>query len=386
MLPRERVIKTLRHQEPDMVPWGEHSIDYNIYEQVLGRQTLVSAKFRLTQALWEGRWEEVVTSYKQDLIALADSLGFDIIMAPRMVSRLDEQKPMEKVDEETYRDENGSLFRISSVTGDLMPYRMNPDAYHPPTPESVRAELETLERNGVPKPDESVWDVTQHIVRERKATHFIFTFCGGPGLPSFGQTDEDFYVNLVLHPEMHSVLAELQARRAIAELQYAAQQGVDAVMVCADLGSSTGPLASPRIFAEHVLPWEKKFVAEAHRLGLFAIKHCCGQTWDFVDYFVEAGWDAYEAIQASAGMDMKILKEKVGEKITLWGGVTNENLILGTPDDVRQDAFYAIKWGAPGGGFIYGASHSLAVGTKPENLEAMKEARQRWGRYPVTGL
>lgn len=65
------------------------------------------------------------------------------------------------------------------------------------------------------------------------------------------------------------------------------------------------------------------------------------------------------------------------------GGVTNENLILGTPHDIRRDAHYAIKWGAPGGGFIYGASHSLAVGTKLENLLAMKEAREKWGVYPL---
>jgi len=82
-------------------------------------------------------------------------------------------------------------------------------------------------------------------------------------------------------------------------------------------------------------------------------------------------------------MDMKLLKSRVGDNLTLWGGVTNEKLILGSPDDVRADAHYAIKWGAPGGGFIYGASHSLAVGTKPENLLAMKEAREKWGTYPI---
>ena len=106
--------------------------------------------------------------------------------------------------------------------------------------------------------------------------------------------------------------------------------------------------------------------------------------WDFVDDFVRAGYDAYEGIQASAGMDMKRLKGQVGDRLTLWGGVTNENLIAGTPDDVRRDANYAIKWGAPGGGFIYGASHSLAVGTKLENLLAMKEAREKWGVYPIS--
>jgi len=384
MLPRERVLKTFRHKEPDIVPWGEHSIDYNIYEQVLGRETLVSAKIRQVKALWEGRRNEVVTSYKRDIVGLAEALGFDIIMAPLMPSAKEEQKPMEQVDNETYRDEEGNIYRVSSVTRDLLLYKMNPAVFKPPTLESIHGELIEIERNGPPEPDESVWEVVRHVVKEKSNTHFIFTFWEGPGLPSFGQTDEDFYVNLILHPEMHEAIAELQGKSSIASLKHVAKQGVDAIMYCADLGSSAGPLFNPKIFKEHVLPWEKKYVAEAHRLGLLVIKHCCGKVWDFVDTFVEAGFDAYEGIQAGAGMDMKLLKERVGDKMTLWGGVKNENLIQGTPDDVKIDAEYAIKWGAPGGGFIYGASHSLAVGTKPENLLAMKEAREKWGRYPIS--
>ena len=50
MLPRERVFAALEHREPDRIPWGEHSIDYNVYEDILGRQTLVHAKMRETQA------------------------------------------------------------------------------------------------------------------------------------------------------------------------------------------------------------------------------------------------------------------------------------------------------------------------------------------------
>jgi hypothetical protein len=48
MLPRERVEAALRHEEPDLVPWGEHSIDYSIYEMVLGRRSYVQGKIRET--------------------------------------------------------------------------------------------------------------------------------------------------------------------------------------------------------------------------------------------------------------------------------------------------------------------------------------------------
>lgn len=79
MLARERVFKTLNHQEPDLVPWGEHWIDYNIYEDILGRETLVHAKMKETKARWEGRDREIIDSYKRDIVDLAEALGFDIV-------------------------------------------------------------------------------------------------------------------------------------------------------------------------------------------------------------------------------------------------------------------------------------------------------------------
>jgi len=82
-------------------------------------------------------------------------------------------------------------------------------------------------------------------------------------------------------------------------------------------------------------------------------------------------------------MDIKRLKEQYGDRLVLWGGVTNESLILGTPADIEREAKYGLRWGAPGGGLIYGASHSLAVGTKHGNLMKMKQMRERYGVYPI---
>ena len=142
-------------------------------------------------------------------------------------------------------------------------------------------------------------------------------------------------------------------------------------------------LASPQILREHVVYWWKQYTDAAKALGLRVIKHCCGCIWEALDCIIDGGYEGYEAIQQSGGMDIKRLKEQVGGRLVLWGGVTNESLILGTPEDIEREAKYGLKHAAPGGGFIYGASHSLAVGTKYENLMKMKEMRDRYGVYPI---
>ncbi|HSA24479.1 MAG TPA: DNA polymerase, partial [Myxococcota bacterium] len=43
--------------------------------------------------------------------------------------------------------------------------------------------------------------------------------------------------------------------------------------------------------------------------------------------FVEAGYEAYQSIQESAGMDLAQVKARYGDRLTLWGGVRVENLL-----------------------------------------------------------
>ncbi len=133
MLPRERVFAALEHREPDRIPWGEHSIDYNVYEDILGRETFVQAKMKETQAYWDGRRDEIVASYKRDKLDLVRALEMDIVAVGGVPGKDYHPQPMRKVDDETYVDERGSVFHVSSTTHDLMPYSLNTDGYQPPT-------------------------------------------------------------------------------------------------------------------------------------------------------------------------------------------------------------------------------------------------------------
>ena len=64
MLPKERVIAALEHRPFDQVPVGEIGVDYPITDRVLGHKTLHRAKWREYEAYWQGRRDEIVTSYK----------------------------------------------------------------------------------------------------------------------------------------------------------------------------------------------------------------------------------------------------------------------------------------------------------------------------------
>ena len=385
MLPRERVFAALEHHEPDRIPWGEHSIDYNVYEDILGRETLVQAKMKQTQAYWDGRRDEIVEHYKRDRLDLIRALEMDIVFVNRVPPKGYHPKPMEKLNEDTYRDGRGNIHRISSVTHDLMPFERNTQnkaGYKPPTLEGLQEQIGRVEEQPIGDPNDSSWEFVHHVVKEMKDTHFIMLMCGDVSFPCFGATEEESWMNLVLQPEICKKIAELQGRRLIHQVPLYAQLGVDGIMPCGDLGSSTGLLASPEIYREMVYPWHKAHVEEAHKYGLKVLKHCCGHTWPIIDELAEV-YDAYEGIQASGGMDIRKLKERVGDQICLWGGIWHEHIIDGSVEDIRKDARYAYTYAAPSGGYIMGSTHSLAVGAKRENILEMKRCRDEWGNYPI---
>jgi len=58
-----------------------------------------------------------------------------------------------------------------------------------------------------------------------------------------------------------------------------------------------------------------------------------------------------------------------------------ENLISGTPEDVRRDVRRAMECAKRGGRFILGTSHSVAVGSRYENFLAMLDEYHKWAAY-----
>ena len=112
--------------------------------------------------------------------------------------------------------------------------------------------------------------------------------------------------------------------------------GMNGVLWGTDFAATTEPFISPEMFREFCLPSIKERVHNAKSRAYRVFKHACGNNWKLLEMFVEAGYDAYQSIQASASMDLKEVKRLYGDKLLLWGGVRVEHLMSGKPSDVRE--------------------------------------------------
>ena len=107
-----------------------------------------------------------------------------------------------------------------------------------------------------------------------------------------------------------------------------------------------------------------------------------------LDTLLRIGVDILEAVWPySAGFnDMRRLKERVGDRICLWGGIDpDETIGRGTKGEIRREVIDVILAGAIGGGFVLGPAGSLYYDGEgfEEKVMTLIEAGHEYGRYPI---
>ena len=70
-----------------------------------------------------------------------------------------------------------------------------------------------------------------------------------------------------------------------------------------------------------------------------------------------------------AGVDIKEVKERFGQKVALCGNVDCSLMKTGTPDQVRESAEYCLTHAKPGGGYIFSTSNCVFRGMPMESYD-----------------
>ena len=379
---KERMRATLAHREPARVPVGEMGIDYPVIEQALGHPTFYRAHGKERAAIWAGQRDQVVRSQKEDLVALVRAFEWDFVPIWLTYSDQVDYRPRRFLSEDRLRweDADGNLWHAPSETGDALCIQSR---------EITPAWLDEM-LNTPPRVDESQLELVRHVVKELGDTHFIIArgwhspstwLDGSFPLPGEGIAvpTHEFLMLIYENPELlHSIL-QAYTKRAIDYGRILIAEGVDAVQINADYCFNTGPWLSPKHFKKFILPYMQQQVTAFKQQGVFVLKHTDGNTWALLDMMVGTGIDALHGIQPSAGMDIKRLKQQVGDRVTLFGAIESEALINGTPQDVAREVEYCLTYAAPGGGFVLTSSNSVQAGTRFENYMAMLETARKLG-------
>ena len=82
-----------------------------------------------------------------------------------------------------------------------------------------------------------------------------------------------------------------------------------------------------------------------------------------------------------AGVDIRKVKELVGDKVALCGNVHCAAMQTGTEQDVIDSATYCMTWGKPGGGYVFATSNIPFRGLPLERYELALSVWRRMRDY-----
>jgi uroporphyrinogen decarboxylase len=356
MTSKERVLKTLAHQEPDRVP-----INYSANPGIDGR---LKEHFGLKPDDGEG------------LIRALD-VDFRSVGAPYRGPRLHKDIPERGV----LVDDWGIHRRwIEHESGGYWDYCDFPLRDAAP---------ETIINWPLPSPDD--FDYSQVVANCKKNCQYC-VFTGSAGLADIINSTgmirsmEQTLVDLALDEE--PLLKFIDRRLAItlevtARTLEAAKGGIDLLWIGEDLGTQIGPMISLDLFRKHIRPRHQRFVDLAKSFQLPVIIHSCGSSsWAFED-FIEMGIKGVETLQPEASnMAPEYLKKTFGKSLAFHGCISTAGPVAtGSARDTEEYCRRTLEIMMPGGGYCFAPTHALQDNSPTENVVAMYEAAQKYGKY-----
>ena len=147
------------------------------------------------------------------------------------------------------------------------------------------------------------------------------------------------------------------------------------------------PIISPDIWSNMVVPRMEnasRKLKEYTKAKIFC--HACGSVSARINDMAAAGIDILNPVQVAAKSmgDTRMLKEEFGNKMTFWGGIDTQRVLnLGSVEDVRKEVKTRIRDLAPGGGYVVAAVHNIQRDVPPQNVVALFEAVEEYGKYPI---
>ena len=169
----------------------------------------------------------------------------------------------------------------------------------------------------------------------------------------------------------------------IVEGQVAAAGGrLSGMYVWGDIAYDQGMFFSPRYWRDVYKPQLKRICEAAHKAGLKTIYHGCGDASTVFEDMIEVGVDAYNPIEAKAGLDVVDLKRQFGRRWAFNGNINVQVLETNDREKVCREVLTKLN-AAKGGGFILQSDHSIPDNVDPSTYDYMMQLVRQYGKYPL---
>jgi len=169
-----------------------------------------------------------------------------------------------------------------------------------------------------------------------------------------------------------------------AEAQIQAGKGcLSGMYIWGDVAYRNGMLFGANRWRELFKPHVKALIDLCHAHKLMVVYHGCGDARAILEDMVEIKLNAYNPLEAKAGLDVVELKKQYAGRLAFVGNIDVRVLESGDPEAIRRQVRYKLQ-AARGGGWIFQSDHSISSDVQPESYELAIRTLREYGRYPLT--
>lgn len=148
---------------------------------------------------------------------------------------------------------------------------------------------------------------------------------------------------------------------------------VDGVRFGDDWGGQRGLLMGPALWREFIKPRVAALYGLVKAKGKRVFIHCCGKVDELFPELIEIGVDVFNPFQPEV-MDVEQMKRRYGDRLTFFGGIsTQKTLPYGTVSEVKEEVRRLLDRVGRQGGYIAAPAHDVPKDARPENVAAMIE-------------
>ncbi len=345
----ERVLATLRHGRPDRPPMGIMAIGPVIQS--------------LCAHLGVGTEEEVLTALGVDFRPFALGLNKTqcvpdaVVRAHRADAELSATPYGVVLMEEENHPQAARVWGPFYDTEDL-------DSFDWPTASDVR-------------PPETI---SEQVAEQNAKGLCTVARCNNPvKFAYFMRPFEEFLMDCVQRPAYAREMLERIADVEFTCAEIGVRAGCRAVMIFGDFADQRSLMMSPRTFRELLKPILADLVSRVRAIqpDIPVILHSDGNLTEILEDLIECGFNAVHPIQPEC-MDMLEVKRTLGDRLTLFGGVSVQTDLPGSrPDEIRQLVRKRIDELGQDGGFMLAPTNTILLDCPTESVVAMYEEGRR---------
>jgi uroporphyrinogen decarboxylase len=163
----------------------------------------------------------------------------------------------------------------------------------------------------------------------------------------------------------------------------AGEARLSGMVIWGDIAYRNGMLFRPRLWRKWFKPHVRDLIRLCHSHDLPVIYHGCGNAAAVFEDLVDIHLDAYNPLEAKAGLDVVELKALYGENLAFVGNIDVRVLERGDPEAIRSEVRYKLQ-AARGGGYVFQSDHSVSSAVAPESYDLAVRTLRELGTYPLT--